>query len=240
MYQSYFCFENQKHTMRRVQCMDGNIRILVVDLFNAARNTNRNRVLKKFEEGTVKTVAEYVCPKNIDNHKKQFTHYVCKSKLIDETQAMTILKRMESTHLTESLKEFLSVFFSEEELNESKDEAQDETMNEIQDEAEDETKNETKEDEYKNETKNGVSLENFNLDTEKRVLCTQFGNIEFSYDVNKEPIFRAVDVTRALGYEDSDQAIRNYVDEKYCIAVAYTKSSATETEARYLDRTSIK
>ena len=57
---------------------------------------------------------------------------------------------------------------------------------------------------------------------------THYGNIKFAYDLDKEPVFRAVDVTRALGYEDSDQAIRTYVEEKYCIAVAYTKSSITE------------
>ena len=78
MYQSYFCFENQNHTTCRVQCMVGNIHVLVVDIFNAAQNTNRNRVLKKFEQGTVKTVAKHVCPKKIENYKKQFTPYVCK------------------------------------------------------------------------------------------------------------------------------------------------------------------
>ena len=192
---SNFCFGEQTYAIHHVQCMDGKNHVLVVDLFNAAQNSNKNRHMKRFEQGVIRTIAEHVCPRKLEANKKQFNNNICKSKLIDETQAMTVLKHMESTCLIESLKLFLSVLF----------------VDSIQVPAE----------EGHEEEKTTVGFENFDLDSENSVLRTQFGNIQYAYDSDKEPVFRALDVTRALGYENSDQAIRAHVDVKYCVSVAY-------------------
>ena len=108
---SNFCFGEQTYAIRRVQCMDGKVRVLVVDIFNAARNSNKNRHMKHFEQGVIGTIAEDVCPNIIEANKTHFNNNVCKSKLLDESQGFTVLKRMESTHLIEALKLFLSVVF---------------------------------------------------------------------------------------------------------------------------------
>ena len=47
----------------------------------------------------------------------------------------------------------------------------------------------------------------FFLDTENTILHTHSGNIKFAYDVNKEPIVCAIDVTRSFGYEHNDEVI---------------------------------
>ena len=74
----------------------------------------------------------------IEENKKQFNTHVCKSKLMDHKQVMKVLKRMDSSSYIESLKEFLSAFFNEQE---QEIETQDETKEmETQDEIE-ETKN---------------------------------------------------------------------------------------------------
>ena len=73
---SKFCFGEQAYAIRHVQCMDGKVRVLVVDLFNAARNSNKNRHMKHFEQGVIKTIAEHVCPRVLEANKTQFTYKV--------------------------------------------------------------------------------------------------------------------------------------------------------------------
>jgi hypothetical protein len=127
---------------------------------------------------------EHVSPTIIEENKKQFNTHVCKSKLMDHEQVMKVLKHMDSLSYIESLREFLSAFFNEQE---QKIETQDETQVEIK---EMETQDEIE------ETKNDVDLQNFNfnLDSENYVLRTKYGNIDFAYDLNKEPVFRAIDL----------------------------------------------
>ena len=36
---SNFCFGEQTYAIHHAQCMDGKVRVLVVDLFNAAQNS---------------------------------------------------------------------------------------------------------------------------------------------------------------------------------------------------------
>ena len=49
---SYFCFDEQKTAIRRVKCMDGNVRVIVADIFHAARNMTRNHALKMYSYGS--------------------------------------------------------------------------------------------------------------------------------------------------------------------------------------------
>ena len=70
----YFSFDGQKSAIRRVQCIDGIVRVVVADIFHAARNTNKNCVMKQFEQGTIRTVAEHVCPAIIEGKRKKNQH----------------------------------------------------------------------------------------------------------------------------------------------------------------------
>ena len=122
---------------------------------------------------------------------------------MDQTQVMRIFKRMHSTCLIESLKHFLSECFV------------DDINIEIQ--------------ETLVHSKPKIKL-GFDLDTEQNILQTQHGNIQFGYDMHGEPVFRAVEVTRMLRYKDSDQAIRNHVNQKYCVLVVYNSKHESARE----------
>ena len=68
---SNFCFGEQTYAIRHVQCMDGKVRVLVVDLFNAAQNSNKNRHMKRFEQGVIRTIAVLTClPKKTGSKQK--------------------------------------------------------------------------------------------------------------------------------------------------------------------------
>ena len=57
-----------------------------------------------------------------------------------------------------------------------------------------------------------------------------YGNIQYAFDSKNEPVFCGIDVTRALGYENGDQAIRAHVHEKYCVTIAFQMSQSSVTE----------
>ena len=62
--------------------------------------------MKHFEQEMIGTIAEHVFASIIEANKTQFNNNVCKSKLLDESQAFTVLKHMESKCLIEALELF--------------------------------------------------------------------------------------------------------------------------------------
>ena len=81
------------------------------------------------------------------------------------------------------------------------------------------------------ETKNN-SFDCFTFDNEQQLLKTPYGDIPYKYYQNHEPVLRAIDVTKVLGYVNADQAIRAHVRERHCIPYHNLNEDSTSTDLR--------
>ena len=83
MYTIQFVFENETNDIRRINCTDNTIHVLVTDIFRTVKSTNKSRYLKQFTEETLRKVYQCVPEHIIQANKKTFNTNVC------ETRTMT-------------------------------------------------------------------------------------------------------------------------------------------------------